>query len=78
MDSTFPADLLKLKARFETWRTNRKYVRESILRGASLGGESERAFFAFFKIGCRNHTVAEASTISTGVFCIRYDADKAM
>jgi hypothetical protein len=26
--STIPADLLELKARFETWRTNRKYVRE--------------------------------------------------
>jgi hypothetical protein len=25
-----PADLLELKARFETWRTNRKYVREPI------------------------------------------------
>jgi len=28
--STIPADLLQLKARFETWRTNRKYVREPI------------------------------------------------
>ena len=25
MDSTIPADLLELKARFETWRTIRKY-----------------------------------------------------
>jgi hypothetical protein len=30
MNSTIPADLLELKARFETWRTNRKYVREPI------------------------------------------------
>jgi hypothetical protein len=30
MVSTVPADLLELKARFETWRTNRKYVREPI------------------------------------------------
>jgi len=30
MTSTIPADLLELKARFETWRTNRKYVREPI------------------------------------------------
>jgi hypothetical protein len=30
MDSTIQADLLELKARFETWRTNRKYVREPI------------------------------------------------
>ena len=30
MHSTIPADLLELKARFETWRTNRKYVREPI------------------------------------------------
>jgi hypothetical protein len=28
-----------------------------ILRGALLGGESERIFFAFFKPGCRKHTV---------------------
>jgi hypothetical protein len=28
--STIPADLLELKARFETWRTNRKYAREPI------------------------------------------------
>jgi hypothetical protein len=28
----------------------------AILRGASLGGESEWAFFAFFKLGCRKHT----------------------
>jgi hypothetical protein len=26
MNSTIPADLLELEARFETWRTNRKYV----------------------------------------------------
>jgi hypothetical protein len=25
MNSTIPADPLELKARFETWRTNRKY-----------------------------------------------------
>jgi hypothetical protein len=25
MNSTIPADLLELEARFETWRTNRKY-----------------------------------------------------
>jgi hypothetical protein len=30
MNLTTPADLLELKARFETWRTNRKYVREPI------------------------------------------------
>ena len=30
MNSTIPADLLELKARFETWRANRKYVREPI------------------------------------------------
>ena len=30
MNSTIPADLFELKARFETWRTNRKYVREPI------------------------------------------------
>jgi hypothetical protein len=30
LNSTIPADLLELKARFETWRTNRKYVREPI------------------------------------------------
>ena len=30
MNSTIPADLLELNARFETWRTNRKYVREPI------------------------------------------------
>jgi hypothetical protein len=27
-----------------------------ILRGAPLGGESERVLFAFFKLGCRKHT----------------------
>jgi len=30
MNSTIPADLLDLKTRFETWRANRKYVREPI------------------------------------------------
>ena len=30
MTSTTPADLLELKARFETWRANRKYLREPI------------------------------------------------
>jgi hypothetical protein len=30
MNSTIPADLLEIKDRFETWRTNRKYVREPI------------------------------------------------
>ena len=30
MNSTIPADLLELKSRFETWRTNRKYMREPI------------------------------------------------
>jgi hypothetical protein len=30
MNSIIPAELLELKARFETWRTNRKYVREPI------------------------------------------------
>jgi hypothetical protein len=30
MNSTIPSDLLELKTRFETWRTNRKYVREPI------------------------------------------------
>lgn len=30
MKSTIPADLLELKARFETWRTNREYAREPI------------------------------------------------
>jgi hypothetical protein len=30
MNSTIHADLVELKARFETWRTNRKYVREPI------------------------------------------------
>src|SRR6185503_20146667 len=30
MNSTISADLLELKACFETWRTNRKYVREPI------------------------------------------------
>jgi hypothetical protein len=30
MNSTIPADLLELRARFETWRTTRKYVREPV------------------------------------------------
>ena len=30
MNSTIPADLLELKARFETWRANRKYACEPI------------------------------------------------
>jgi hypothetical protein len=30
MTSTIPAELLELQARFETWRTNRKYLREPI------------------------------------------------
>ena len=30
MNSTIPADLFELKARFETWRTKRKYMREPI------------------------------------------------
>jgi len=30
MDSTIPVELLELNTRFETWRTNRKYVREPI------------------------------------------------
>ena len=30
MNSTIPSDLLELKDRFETCRTNRKYVREPI------------------------------------------------
>jgi hypothetical protein len=30
MTSTNPAGLLELKARFETWRTNRKYLRQPI------------------------------------------------
>jgi hypothetical protein len=30
MNPTIPADLLELKTRFETWRENRKYVREPI------------------------------------------------
>jgi hypothetical protein len=30
MNSIIPADLLELKARFEIWRTNRKYVRQPI------------------------------------------------
>ena len=30
MNSTIPIDLLELKARFDTWRANRKFVREPI------------------------------------------------
>jgi hypothetical protein len=30
MTPTIPADLLELEARFETWRTNRKYLRQPI------------------------------------------------
>jgi len=30
MNSTIPADILELNTRFETWRTNRKYVRAPI------------------------------------------------
>jgi hypothetical protein len=30
MDSTVPADLLKLKDRLESWRTTRKYARQPI------------------------------------------------
>jgi hypothetical protein len=30
MNSTIPADLFELNTRFETWRTNRKYLREPI------------------------------------------------
>jgi len=33
MNSTIPADLLELKNRFETWRANRKYLREPIPDG---------------------------------------------
>jgi hypothetical protein len=33
-----------------------------ILRIAPLGGESEQAFFAFFKPGCRKHTQLEIPT----------------
>src|SRR5215475_12638272 len=47
-------------AQFKTWRTNRKYVCKPILRNAPLGGESERTFFAFFKPGCRKHTIHQA------------------
>jgi hypothetical protein len=46
MNSIIPADLLELKARFETWRTNRKYVREPIpdeLRKAAAELSSSRA-----------------------------------
>jgi len=34
-----------------------------ILRGAPLGGESERIFFAFFKSGCRKHTIHRNNNI---------------
>jgi hypothetical protein len=30
MDSTLPADLLKLKARLEAWRATRRYARQPI------------------------------------------------
>jgi hypothetical protein len=30
MDSTIPADLLKLKARLEAWRATRRYARQPI------------------------------------------------
>jgi len=30
MDSTVPADLLKLKTRLEAWRTTRRYARQPI------------------------------------------------
>src|SRR5262245_45071955 len=40
----------RTRPRFETWRTNRKYVREPILRSMPLGGESEQSFFAFFTL----------------------------
>jgi hypothetical protein len=30
MESAIPAELLEIKGRFETWRTNRKYMREPI------------------------------------------------
>ena len=59
MNSTIPVDLLELKASFETWRTNRIYVREPILSRASFGGESERAFFAFFTPLPQAHAVSE-------------------
>lgn len=39
MVDSIPAELLELQTRFETWRANRKYVRESIpdeLRSAAL------------------------------------------
>jgi hypothetical protein len=39
MVDSVPAELLELQTRFETWRANRKYVRESIpdeLRSAAL------------------------------------------
>ena len=29
-DTTIPADLIELKARFDAWRASRKYVREPI------------------------------------------------
>ena len=72
MNSTIPADLLELRARFETWRANRKYVREPIPRGAPLGGESEQSFFVFFTLRFRKHTIRSASFVlahfaSTGI-----------
>jgi hypothetical protein len=39
MVDSIPAELLELQTRFETWRANRKYVREPIpdeLRSAAL------------------------------------------
>ena len=30
MNSTIPADIIEVKTRFETWRTNRQYVRAPI------------------------------------------------
>jgi hypothetical protein len=33
MDSTVPADLLKLKDRLEAWRTTHKYARQPIPEG---------------------------------------------
>src|SRR5215475_13515169 len=53
---TIPVDLLELNTRFETRRTNWKYVREPILCGAPPGGESERTFLAFFTLHCSKDT----------------------
>jgi hypothetical protein len=38
MESTIPAGLLEIKGRFETWRTNRKYMRELIYRSLTING----------------------------------------